>query len=189
MYCCDECNMRKGDRCPPPDARAQGIRFFRPDGDHWQEHFKRSVYRLESISNTRSYSIDALDLNRKALRALRELRERLTRCEDHIAQGIGALRHFSIDRLPPSIRAKALKHISAAIALHDDLVEAIEIVLREYAKSPLLDVESGSELKSERRNVKPDSKRQKPFIREFGERQGAEKGEAMIRVWRGFMQI
>lgn len=143
MYCCDECNIRKGDRYPPPNARMQGFRFFRPDSDYWREHFKRSGHRLESLSNVGNFSIDALDLNRKALRTLRELRERLTQCDEHIAEGISALRRFSIDRLPPLIRGRAVKFINQAIIVRDDLVQHIELLLTEYAKSPLLDAESG----------------------------------------------
>jgi hypothetical protein len=145
MYSCGECNIRKGDRCPPPNARAQGFRFFRLDGDFWRDHFKRSGYRLESTSNVGGFSIDALDLNRKALRTLRELRERLTHCEEHIAEGISALKRFPIDRLPPQIRVRAVSYIKQAAALRDDLVNAVEHILREYAKSPLLDPESGPE--------------------------------------------
>ena len=82
MYCCDECNKRKGDRCPPAEAREAGYRFFRPDQDRHREHFQRSGVRLTPSSSTGSYSIDALDLNRRALRKIRELRGRLERCED-----------------------------------------------------------------------------------------------------------
>jgi 5-methylcytosine-specific restriction endonuclease McrA len=39
MYACDECNLRKGDRYPPPAARATGMRFFRPDEDVHSDQF------------------------------------------------------------------------------------------------------------------------------------------------------
>src|SRR6266849_326487 len=148
MYCCDECNRRKGDRSPPADARANGWRFFRPDQDYWGQHFKRKGYRLESVSNTGEFSIDALDLNRLALRRLREIRERLTRCEDHIAEGILALRRFSIDRLPPHVKGAAVRYIGQAITMRGEIVDSIDRLLRQYARSPLLDVESGSELEA-----------------------------------------
>lgn len=146
MYCCDECNMRKGDRCPPLSARENGIRFFRPDADYWQEHFKRNGARLEPVSKVGSFTIDAIDLNRKALRTLREIRERLAQCNEQISQGVLALKRFRIDRLPPQIRAKALQYIKQALRVDQDLTKAIEHVLRESAKSPLLDEESGPEL-------------------------------------------
>jgi hypothetical protein len=151
MYCCDECNLRKGDRCPPADARANGFRFFRPDSDYRRDHFKRSGQLLEPTSNVGTYSIHALDLNRKALRTLRELRERLTECDEHIEEGISALRRFPIDRLPPDIRNKALKYIRQTANMRDDLVNAIEQILREYAKSPLLEEESEPEFEERTR--------------------------------------
>ncbi len=40
MYACDECNKRKGDRSPPPDARANGFRFMRSDQDFRDEHLE-----------------------------------------------------------------------------------------------------------------------------------------------------
>src|ERR1700722_5601923 len=33
MYACTVCNERKGDRYPPPEARADGKRFFRADAE------------------------------------------------------------------------------------------------------------------------------------------------------------
>jgi HNH endonuclease len=151
MYCCDECNLRKGDRSPPLDARADGYRFFRPDIDSWLEHFKRKGLLLEPMSNVGSFSIDALDLNRKLLRTLRMLRERLTACDEHIAQGILALRRFPIDRLPQQIKATAVRYISQTINASDELADAIDRILREYARSPLIEVESGPELEKRKR--------------------------------------
>jgi hypothetical protein len=80
MYSCDECNLRKGDRSPPPQARADGYRFFRPDRDLHEDHFRESARRLQGKSNVGHYSVEALDLNRLSLRRLREIRERLTEC-------------------------------------------------------------------------------------------------------------
>lgn len=75
MYSCDECNSRKGDRCPPPEARLQDTRFFRPDSDIRSEHFKYQANNLAGLSNVGYYTIAALDLNRQALKRLRELRK------------------------------------------------------------------------------------------------------------------
>lgn len=141
MYCCDECNKRKGDRCPPPGARAAGIRFFRPDSDYWQDHFERRGERLDAMSSVGSYSIDALDLNRKGLRILRSLRERLTGSDVHIAAGVLALKRFPIDRLPPSVKATAVRYISQSIAVRNDLADEIDRLLRDFAKSPLIEEE------------------------------------------------
>ena len=148
MYCCDECNIRKGDRCPPPDARAAGVRFFRPDSDFWEDHFERSGERLEPMSSVGSYSIDALDLNRKLLRILRSLRERLTNCDVHIAEGVLALKRFPIDRLPPSVKGRAVRYIGQAITVRNDLADDIDRLLRDFARSPLIEAEPDPDLEA-----------------------------------------
>src|SRR6266446_2489582 len=112
MYSCDECNLRKGDRCPPSQARADGYRFFRPDQDLHQEHFQQNGLRLEAKSNVGYYSVEALDLNRSPLRRLREIRERLTQCDRLVVEGVLGLRRFHIDQLPPKVKGPALRAIN-----------------------------------------------------------------------------
>lgn len=145
MYCCDECNTRKGDRCPPPAARAEGYRFYRADTDCWPEHFERKGIRLEHLSNVGEFTIEAIDLNRMTLRTLRGFRERLDQCFSQVSEGILALKRFPIDRLPRQIRALALQQIKRAEHLNQGQMDAIEHVLREAARSPLLEQESGAE--------------------------------------------
>ena len=82
MYACDPCNTRKGDRYPPPAARAEGVRFFRPDEDVHSHHFELTGKRLRGKSKTGDYTIDALDLNRYMLNRLREIRIRQNRCRE-----------------------------------------------------------------------------------------------------------
>jgi hypothetical protein len=151
MYCCDECNLRKGDRCPPSQARTEGYRFFRPDQDLHQEHFEKSGRRLEGKSNTGRYSIDALDLNRHSLRRLREIRERLLECDRLVVEGVLGLRHFHIDQLPPSIKGAALRAITQANVAADRIATDIDSLLRDYARSPLIDTNQGSEANAEER--------------------------------------
>ena len=147
MYCCDECNMRKGDRCPPPSARADGLRFFRPDSDYWSDHFKRQGVRLEGSSKVGEFSIEAIDLNRGTLRKLRDLRTRLAQSERQIEQGVRGLTNFSIDQLPPAIRARALHFKNSFLEMREELAKAIDRALREAARSQLLEDETPTELK------------------------------------------
>lgn len=151
MYCCDECNVRKGDRCPPPSARSNGFRFFRPDEDRYEDHFKLKSQRLESLSNVGEFSIHALDLNRALLRRLRELRDRATQCHHLISQGARALRSYPIDRLPQHVKASAVRYIARAIHTSNELENAVDEILRNYAKSSLLedepDPDAGAESK------------------------------------------
>jgi len=134
MYSCGECNLRKGDRSPPPKARADGYRFFRPDRDLHEDHFEESRRRLQGKSNVGRYSIEALDLNRLALQRLREIRQRLTECHCLVVEGVLGLRKFPIDRLPPNVRGRALRAINRAGAAGIKIADAIDSLLRNYAR-------------------------------------------------------
>lgn len=152
MYACDECNVRKGDRYPPPAAREDGYRFFRPDEDIFAEHFSGKDMLLSYKSNVGYYTINALDLNRKTLQRLREIRLRLLNCEKFIAEGIAALRQFRIDQLPQQIRARAQRAIKEALSVRDELADRIDDVLREAAKSAVLDVGKEDSARMAQRN-------------------------------------
>lgn len=151
MYCCDQCNLRKGDRCPPPGARAVGRRFFRPDHDAHDDHFKQAGILLESKSNVGSYSIDALDLNRHALQRIRNLRQRLTECERYVAGGVLALRKFPLDQLPQHMKGRVATAIKGTIATAADLADRIDSTLRELAKSDLIDPDPESQSRNAER--------------------------------------
>lgn len=152
MYACDECNLRKGNRTPPVEARTAGFRFFRPDEDARQDHFEKNGLRLNAKSNVGTFTIAALDLNRLSLRRLRDIRDRVTKCDQFAADGVMALRGFRIDRLPPHVKAKAALAIKRAVALAQEAGEDIDALLRDYARSPL-DAKDGesAQIAAERR--------------------------------------
>lgn len=131
MYSCDECNLRKGDRCPPTSARTEGYRFFRPDEDEYQDHFEQAGIRIEPKTNTGNYSIEALDLNRAALRKLRDLRQRLWDCDQAVLQGVLALRSIPIDRLPSHIKGQVSSAIARAQGVAEHLASEIDSILRD----------------------------------------------------------
>lgn len=139
MFACDECNIRKGDRCPPASARLEGHRFFRPDNDRYSDHFRRNGIRVSALTNVGSFSIDALDLNRLSLRRIREIRERLAKCDQLVLGGVRSLRDFPIDQLPTNIRAKAVGVIQNAVTAANNLRDQLDSLLRSWARSPLLD--------------------------------------------------
>jgi hypothetical protein len=139
MYACGECNLRKGDRSPPPEARADGVRFFRADQDHRREHFRSNGGLVDALTRTGDYSIKALDLNRAMLRRLRNLRERLAVCDEFVAEGILALRRVRIDQLPKPTRVNVIRYREQAIAAEAVLAGYIDSLLRKQARSALLD--------------------------------------------------
>lgn len=141
MWSCDECNKRKGDRSPPDNARASGIRFFRPDEDIHSETFELSGRRLNPKTPCGEYTIAALDLNRLALQRIREIRDRLTSCDELVAEGVLGLRNFSLDVLPTHVKGSAAGLIMRAINSSAEMVAEIDKILRAYAASDLIDDE------------------------------------------------
>jgi HNH endonuclease len=151
MWCCDECNIRKGSRCPSNEARLAGHRFFRPDLDKHSEHFARLGLRLNSKSSTGEYTIDAIDLNRQSLRRLRELRQRLYDCDEAVTRGMQAFRGIGIDRLPPQIKGPVLAALKNAERTREAIVDAIDKVLIENSKSPYLEDDRQGDLETKAR--------------------------------------
>jgi hypothetical protein len=151
MYSCDECNLRKGDRSPPAQARAAGHRFFRPDEDIYTTHFETHDLRVEGKTNVGSYSIEALDLNRYGLRRLRDIRRRLTKCEEHVSAGIMSLRRFHFDQLPNHLKGRVAQTISEAAKVAAEMGEEIDALLRQRARSELIDPDPEREQRAEDR--------------------------------------
>jgi hypothetical protein len=151
MWACDECNRRRGDRCPPESGRQAGFRFFRPDEDVHQMHFRPVGIRLEAKSYTGEYTINAVDLNRYSLRRLREIRERLAMCAAYVAHGVQALKDFPIDRIHPNLRGRAFRAIQSAEATATAVEDEIDDLLRQYARSPLIDPDPEAESRAEER--------------------------------------
>jgi hypothetical protein len=149
MYCCGECNLRKGDISPPETARVKGIRFFRPDTDAVNDHFvlirSPKGWILEGKTPVGTFSTDFLDLNRGALIKLRELRHEMSECIRFTSFGVGALRSFPIDQLPPGIKAKASNAIQKTLAAIDLIEDQVDLLLEDIARSRLLDDDPDAE--------------------------------------------
>jgi hypothetical protein len=154
MWACDECNRRKGDRTPPQKAREDGYRFFRPDEDVYLDHFHRDGFNVVPDTNVGYYSLEALDLNRQGLRRLRELRLRLSDCDEAVTAGILALSRFPIDRLPNHIKGPALRAIKQLKDARQGTIDAIEALLRDHAKSPLIDEDAEADERATERAKK-----------------------------------
>lgn len=148
MWACDTCNTRKGDRFPPPEAFADGHRFFRPDEDIRSAHFEDDGVSITSGTNTGRFTINYLDLNRPELRFVRECRSRLEDSWELVRDGIVALRSVPLDQIPIPIRSKAHQLINSLLARVPEHVEDVDSLLRAYAKSPLLSDEDTTDEES-----------------------------------------
>jgi len=154
IYCCRECNTRKGDRDPPESAQEAGVRFFRPDRDVRPEHYSVNDVQLVAETDIGTYTVEAIDLNRAQLCRLRNIRRRFAACDEYVAEGIDALRKFRIDNLPPDARVRALKARDKIIGLVDNLKTDMDELLRDNARSGLLDVDPDAEKRFRERTVK-----------------------------------
>jgi hypothetical protein len=153
MYACSLCNERKSDRCPPPESRNDGRRFFRPDSDVREEHFTREDIVLEPLSKVGEFSIAMLDLNRAVLLRLRKIRKRIAECDPLVSGGILALRTFHIDQLPPKIRSRAARAIAKVNDMATAMGDELDAVLRASAKSELLDPDPNAEERAKHRET------------------------------------
>lgn len=138
MYACDECNSRKGDLYPPPNARAAGLRFFRIDIEPRSQHFRLEGNTLVGLTDVGNFTIDYVDLNREGLQRLREIRRKLYEYEGYASEGISALAKFAIDRLPQEVRQRALSAINKAIGTAHEAFDSLDEALIAFAESELL---------------------------------------------------
>ena len=154
MYACITCNVYKGDLSPPPSARAAGVRHFRPDTDVRSDHFELSGLRLNPKSPIGDFSIETIELNRLKLRKLRDLRRRLTKCDEMVSEGVRALRGFRLDDLPLDIKRKAAAAIAGAVQVAHQLATEIDEILIEYAHSPMADPDPEAERRAREKALK-----------------------------------
>jgi len=138
MYACDECNKRKGSLCPSEEMRREGKRFFRADQDLRGEHFELEGSKVKGKTNVGNYTTLAVDLNRRALVRLRELRQRLIDDDGYVSEGMRALASFAIDRLSPMARTNALAAIRKALEQAGKVYNDMDEALLELSKSEML---------------------------------------------------
>jgi hypothetical protein len=138
MYACDECNKRKGSLCPSEEMRREGKRFFRADQDVRGEHFELEGGKVKGKTKVGSYTTLAVDLNRRALVRLRELRQRLIDDDGYVSEGMRALASFAIDRLSPETRTKALAAIKKGLEQAGKVYNDMDEALLELSKSEML---------------------------------------------------
>lgn len=137
LYCCDECNTRKGVHALSDAVRKLGYRLFRPDFDAREQHFLATDRRVAGKTPVGEYTVDAVALNRNSLRRLRDLRQRLTNCERFVSEGVLGLRAFPMDSLPKEIKSRAFRAVKEATETARRAGDEIDELLRSACRSPL----------------------------------------------------
>lgn len=144
MWSCEHCNSRKRSH-PTEAACSRGCRFYRPDFDDPETHFETRAANHRFIDSRTAdvgeYTIQQLDLNRRSLRELRDLRQRLAESTRVIAHGLNVLANVRIDTLPKGLRLRFQQ-------IRKELNESSEVVTKQMIgainKSPLLATEDES---------------------------------------------
>jgi len=155
LWVCQHCNEFKGDWSPPTSARNAGIRFYRPDLDDPDEHFEISGLRLNGKSAIGKFTIELLNLNRSALRRLRDLRARIDKSSAHLLIGLQALQRFSVEYLPLEYRAK-FDEVSRRFRESQRVLEANLDQLREANRSEFVDVDEDTLARTRSRRIYMD---------------------------------
>lgn len=150
IWSCEKCNRYKSDYNPDENDKLKGNMVLRPDQDfHW-DHLELEKYILKGKTHTGEFNIHRLELNRRNLRRLREIRERIFNAKDFIAFGIHKLSRYSIDKIKRQRRFNFLKLKEKVVQRDVQISESLECVLKRFAKSPLLD-EDPDKIKGQKR--------------------------------------
>lgn len=156
MWSCKPCNGYKSDYFPDDVARDRGSVIIRPDHEDPHEHFEYKGVRIESKTHTGEFNIRLLMLNRQALQRIRDLRHRNFESRDAIACGISQLASMKIDRLKRGQRLDFIKIKDKILQRSKEIEEQWDEILRDYARSPLIDPdpEHAKQLKARRDYLK-----------------------------------
>lgn len=156
FWSCAHCNGFKQDY-PTEAAALKGYRFYRADMDEPSEHFAHSKVnptRIEPLSEEIGrYTIEQLNLNRKSLRVVRDLRERFFGSKRDLINGLRQLEGLRLDSLPRETRTKFIRARARLTTNSQKVADAIdEFLLREFNRSELLDpAETNGHCASERK--------------------------------------
>ncbi len=153
MWSCAKCNRLKSDFFPNEAQLSKGFIILRPDEHDPREHLEMENYRLEEKTETGKFNIEWLDLNRANLIKLRRIRERIFRAKGYIAFGIRELLNYRLDKIRSDNRFNFLRFLQKLKDQNDEINEMSEQMIREFAKSPMIDEDPGkSERLTKRRN-------------------------------------
>jgi len=141
MWSCRVCNRCKSNTWPKATAERDGYRFIRPDIEDPADHYELVAYRLRPLTRPGEWTVEVLDLNRKTLRELRRLRERIYESSEDITRGLRDLAALRPDSFKATERQRFVKArerlITQGGALKNEDLSAA--VIRVLSHSPLLD--------------------------------------------------
>lgn len=151
MYSCQKCNSLKGSWEPNEIAIDKGYRVIKIDEEDPRDFFEVAGNELVAINETGNFNIELLELNRDSLKKIREIREVYYSAKEYIGYGIRKINRMSIDELNKQTRFQ-FNSIKKQINNYNERLELLtEEVLKNLARSPLLDEEKKRKEKTEKR--------------------------------------
>jgi len=138
MWSCQKCNRYKSDFAPDEEQIQKGISIIRPDEENPDDHYELRGYCLTHKTLKGEFNINLLILNRKQLRIIRELRERLWNANKYIAFGLHHIANVRLDKITPKNRPFFLKLRKSLNDRDRKAQKALKEVVG-FARSPLLD--------------------------------------------------
>lgn len=141
LWCCDHCNVRKGDIWPDDKAVARSIALYRPDEHEASAYFTLDGERLTETTPSGRYTIHVLGLNSSNLRRLRALRRRQGIAERAIVLGIRGLNALRPDEFPPFVRSDLSRVITTTGLEATDIQLELRRVIVRLSRSLNIDID------------------------------------------------
>ncbi|MCK5690167.1 hypothetical protein KAI87_12895 [Myxococcota bacterium] len=195
LWSCSTCNGLKSDYYPKKSKSPEVFYVIRPDHEDPREHLMpdgANEHMLQAATDTGEFNIQKLDLNRRSLRRLRDLRAALWDNQKYIAHAASTLLEAGTDNISTKLRARVQKASRDIVGISNQLAEQIEAdLVRGFAKSDLVDPdpEKKERMKTRRKYLKtqcalgPDEKmpRAKPSGRRKKPKLGCSKSKPKSR--------
>ncbi|MGO9091476.1 MAG: HNH endonuclease [bacterium] len=141
MYSCEKCNGLKANFYPDEDLMDRGCYVIRVDQEDPADHFEQDGSLLKSKTETGTFNREIFDLNRQGLRRVRDLRLRNNKVSEKIVLGLTQLASIKVERARRDKRLLFARMKQNMVRQHMNIAETLDELLREYARSPLLDVD------------------------------------------------
>ncbi len=141
FWACEKCNNLKSDHFPGKDGLPEEFSFVRIDEEDPQDHLELKGNQIEGTTTKGKFNVQVLDLNRKALIRLREIRRKLWEQKALVAHGMHELSRMRIDNLPPLLnflKGKVLSLRDRAKENQLSFEEVLQELIKEIASSPIL---------------------------------------------------
>jgi uncharacterized protein (TIGR02646 family) len=148
---CEICNRQKSEFYSNEQQLLNGIYIIRPDHEDPRVHIQVEDLKVIGKTETGEFNIRYLRLDRPQLNTLRKIRSELTTHKEYISHGINALREISVDQIEVRHRGLFQSMKQRFLNRYENLSVSHEDLIKNFAKSELLDPDPEHKEKSRER--------------------------------------